>query len=64
MLSPYDKDRDGNTLSTYAPHYYGRSTNRSYSVSNPLAIINTLNAKNRQYDLNMRLGYTIILFVN
>jgi TonB-linked SusC/RagA family outer membrane protein len=56
MLSPYDKDRDGNTLSTYAPHYYGRSTNRSYSVSNPLAIINTLNAKNRQYDLNMRAG--------
>lgn len=56
VLSPYNKDRDGNILTTYSPHYYGTSTNRSYSVSNPLALLSTLDAHNRQYDLNMRAG--------
>ena len=56
LLSPYEKDRDGNVLQTYSSHYYGNSTSRSYSVSNPLAIIHTLDARNRQYDLNMKAG--------
>lgn len=56
FLSPYKKDQEGNTLKTYSSHFYGRSTNRNYSVSNPLAIINLLDTRNRQYDLNMRAG--------
>mgnify|MGYP000330983951 FL=1 len=56
FLSPYEKDREGNTLKTYASHFYGRSKSRDYSVSNPLAIINTLDSRNRQYDLNMKAG--------
>ena len=56
FLNPYEKDREGNTLKTYASHFYGRSKSRDYSVSNPLAIINTLDSRNRQYDLNMKAG--------
>ena len=56
FLSPYEKDREGNTLKTYASHFYGRSKSRDYSVSNPLAIVNTLDSRNRQYDLNMKAG--------
>ena len=56
FLSPYEKDREGNTLKTYASHFYGRSKSRDYSVSNPLAIVNTLDSHNRQYDLNMKAG--------
>ncbi|MCD7790940.1 MAG: TonB-dependent receptor plug domain-containing protein, partial [Bacteroides thetaiotaomicron] len=56
FLSPYEKDREGNTLKTYASHFYGQSESRSYSVSNPLAIVNTLDSRNRQYDLNMKAG--------
>ena len=55
FLSPYEKDREGNTLKTYAS-IYGRSKSRDYSVSNPLAIVNTLDSRNRQYDLNMKAG--------
>ena len=56
LLSPYDKDSEGNTLITYASHYYGRSTDRSYSVSNPLALVETLDGRSRQYDINMKVG--------
>ncbi len=56
FLSPYEKDREGNTLITYSSHFYGRSKSRDYSVSNPLAIVNTLDSRNRQYDLNMKAG--------
>ena len=56
FLSPYEKDREGNTLKTYASHFYGRSKSRDYRVSNPLAIGNTLDSRNRQYDLNMKAG--------
>ncbi|NDV63655.1 SusC/RagA family TonB-linked outer membrane protein [Bacteroides sp. 224] len=63
FLSPYEKDSEGNTLSSYASHYYGSNKNldgtsksADYSVSNPLAIINKLDARNRQYDLNMKAG--------
>ena len=56
LLSPYDKDRDGNILSTYSSYRYGNSRTAAYGVSNPLALINTLDAHNRQYDLNMKAG--------
>lgn len=56
LLSPYDKDRDGNILSTYSSYRYGNSRTAAYGVSNPLALIYTLDAHNRQYDLNMKAG--------
>lgn len=56
VLSPYNKDRDGNVLSTYRNYNFGITTNSAYRVSNPLAIVNTLDATTRQYDLNLRVG--------
>ena len=56
LLSPYKKDNDGNILDTYSTYYYGNSTNMDFAVSNPLAIVNTLDGRNRQYDVNFRLG--------
>lgn len=53
-LSPYERDIDGSDLSTFSNYYYGQSTNMDFAVSNPLAIINTLEAKNQQYDINVR----------
>ena len=58
ILSPFNKDLNGNVLSTYAPYYYGENKNRAYAVSNPLAIVNTLDARNRQYDMNLRVALT------
>lgn len=58
ILSPFNKDLDGNILSTYAPYHYGNNSNRAYAVSNPLAIVNTLDARNRQYDMNLRASLT------
>lgn len=48
MLNPYQKDPNGNVLAEY--DYY------RYSVSNPVAITNTLNAENRQHNVNLRFG--------
>ena len=56
VLSPYNKDIDGNILSSYSPYYFGDNTNLSFAVSNPLAIVRTLDARNRQYDLNIKTG--------
>ena len=54
VLSPYDKDREDNVLRTYSPYFFGTNQRMEFAVSNPLAIVNTLDARNRQYDLNMR----------
>jgi len=56
VLSPYNKDKDGNILSTYSPYYFGKCTTMDFAISNPLAIVNTLDAHNRQYDLTLRAG--------
>ncbi|MDL2241591.1 SusC/RagA family TonB-linked outer membrane protein [Bacteroidales bacterium OttesenSCG-928-L03] len=56
LLSPYNKDRDGNVLATYSSFYYGESTDGDAMVSNPLAIVKTLDARTRQYDLNLKAG--------
>lgn len=48
LLSPYKKDDDGNVLDEYATYRYG--------VSNPVAIVNTLEATTKQYNVNIRLG--------
>lgn len=62
LLSPYQKDDNGNTLSTYASYYYGISSNMDFAVSNPLAIVNSLDARNRQYDVNVKAGLIYKLF--
>jgi len=56
VLSPYGQDNDGNIMPTYRSYYYGRNTNMDFAASNPLAIIHTLDAYNRQYDVNIRAG--------
>lgn len=56
VLSPYNKDKEGNVLNTYSPYYFGNSTTMDFAVSNPLAILDKLDARTRQYDLNVRAG--------
>lgn len=58
MLSPYNKDRDGNLISTYSPYYYGHNKSMTLAVSNPLAVVNTLETNNEQLELNMKVGIT------
>jgi len=48
LLSPYKKDANGNILDEYDVYRYG--------VSNPVAVVNTVNAENKIYDVNLRLG--------
>jgi len=48
LLSPYKKDDDGSVLDEYDVYRFG--------VSNPVAIVNTLDATNKQYNVNIRLG--------
>lgn len=54
LLSPYEKDLDGNLLSSFASYHYGRLNNMDFAISNPLAITNTLDTRNRQYDINIK----------
>jgi TonB-linked SusC/RagA family outer membrane protein len=58
ILSPYKYDIHGNQLDAYANYYYGASTNMDFTSSNPLAIVNILNANNRQYDINAKVALT------
>lgn len=48
MLSPYRKDPDNNVLAEYDIYRFG--------ISNPVAITNTLEAGNRQHNVNLRFG--------
>jgi len=54
ILSPYKSDIDGNKLDTYSNYYFGASNNTDFASSNPVAMINILNARNRQYDVNAK----------
>jgi TonB-linked SusC/RagA family outer membrane protein len=58
ILSPYKFDIDGNALDTYSSYYFGTSTNTDFASSNPLALVNELNAENRQYDVNGKVALT------
>ncbi|MDR2840442.1 MAG: SusC/RagA family TonB-linked outer membrane protein [Paludibacter sp.] len=61
LLSPYGNDEMGRDLATFSSYNYGISTNRDFAVSNPLAIVDKLkgiDARNRQYDVNIRAGIT------
>lgn len=52
LLSPYNIDMNGNLLDTYSSYYFGVNTNTDFIVSNPLSIVNSLNAENHQFDVN------------
>lgn len=58
LLSPWKKDANGQLLGEYSTYYYGNCTNMNFATSNPLAIVNTLDAHNRQYDVNVKAGLT------
>ncbi|HET9569963.1 MAG TPA: SusC/RagA family TonB-linked outer membrane protein [Bacteroidales bacterium] len=58
LLSPYNSDLDGNKLKTFSNYYFGTSTNMDFATSNPLAMVNTLSAENRQYDVNAKVALT------
>lgn len=60
LISPYKKQDDGSLLDQYATYNgWNVSSNPNFAydnVSNPLAIVNTLEAKDKIYDVNMRIG--------
>ena len=58
VLSPYQKARDGNVLSSYSSYNFGKTTSSTFQVSNPVAIVNTMQVSNRQFDVNLRAGIT------
>jgi len=58
ILSPYKHDIQGNELDAFANYNYGATTNMDFASSNPLAIVNILNADNRQYDVNAKVSLT------
>lgn len=60
MLSPFKKEPSGNILNGYST-YNGWNVNSNPSfpydnVSNPLALVNTVDATDKIYDANIRLG--------
>ncbi len=63
LLSPYQSDIYGNLIDDYSTYNYGAIDNEDFRVSNPLAIVNTLKSKSRQYDINanVRLIYRPLL---
>ncbi|MDP4278249.1 MAG: SusC/RagA family TonB-linked outer membrane protein, partial [Bacteroidota bacterium] len=60
VLSPYKKDDEGNLLTGYSTYNgWNVNSNPTYSydnVSNPLAIVNTIDATDKVSDANIRLG--------
>lgn len=60
LLSPNMKEPNGNILDRYATYNgWNVNSNPTYpydNVSNPLAIVNTVNASDKIYDANIRLG--------
>lgn len=57
FLSPYQKNDDGSVTPIYSNYYYGICENMDFAVSNPLALVNTLDANSRQYDVNIKVGF-------
>ncbi|MDE6377793.1 MAG: SusC/RagA family TonB-linked outer membrane protein, partial [Duncaniella sp.] len=54
LLSPYASDMYGNLISNYSSYYYGNIENKDFWTSNPLAIVEKLTSKGRQYDMNSK----------
>ncbi len=64
LLSPFKKETSGLYLPDYSTYYYGTCMNMDFATSNPLAIVNTLDASNRQYDVNVKAGLTYKMLPN
>lgn len=58
LLSPYASDMYGNLISSYSSYWYGAIQNTDFMSSNPLAIVDELTSKARQYDMNSKLSAT------
>ncbi len=60
VLSPYASDQNGNPIARYATYDYGNINAYPLfpyeNVSNPLAIVNTLEANDKIYDVNIQMG--------
>lgn len=60
LLSPYEPDKHGNLTSDYArydlPDYNKAPTNKYENVSNALALVNTVDMRDKIYDINILLG--------
>lgn len=54
LLSPYRSDIYGKVISSFSTYGYGVIENPEYYVSNPLAVVSSIDAKHRQYDLNAK----------
>ena len=52
LLSPYSTDIYGKLISNYSTYKYGAIDD--YYVSNPLAVVNTVEATQKQYDINAK----------
>lgn len=57
LLSPQSSDMYGNLIDTYSSYWYGAIQNEDFIVSNPVAIVNSLASKNRQYDMNATIQF-------
>ena len=60
LLSPYASDLNGNLINKYSSYNFGAITNSDFIVSNPLALVESMNGKARQYNMNakVQLNYT------
>ncbi len=55
LLSPWQSDMYGQLIGRYAGYRFGAIDNEDFYVSNPLALVNTMTGKNRQYDMNTKI---------
>ena len=60
LINAYQKQTDGSVLSNLAPYdFWNTSSNPMYAydnVSNPLAIVNSVEGKDKIYDVNTQIG--------
>lgn len=57
LLSPFQKTDAGDKMPLFSNYYYGICENMDFAVSNPAAIVSTLDANSRQYDVNVKAGF-------
>lgn len=54
LLSPFASDMYGNLIKDYSSYNYGAIENRDFWTSNPLAVVEKVTSKGRQYDMNSK----------
>ncbi len=55
LLNPNQSDMYGNLISKFSSYRFGAIENSDFWVSNPVSMVNTLTATNRQYDMNAKI---------